>query len=82
MFLVTVFESAFNFHVLPILVHVATLHYFLFPFCVLTYKSVSPMPGPSKHRSGCSQSVIGLITGPPMEELENVPKELKGSATL
>jgi hypothetical protein len=32
--------------------------------------------------SGCSQSAIGWITGPPMEELEKVPKELKGSATL
>jgi hypothetical protein len=28
------------------------------------------------------QSAIGWITGPPMEELEKVPKELKGSATL
>jgi hypothetical protein len=34
-------------------------------------------PGPSKHKSA-----IGWITGPPMEELEKVPKELKGSATL
>ena len=25
---------------------------------------------------------IGWFTGPPMEELEKVPKELKGSATL
>ena len=32
--------------------------------------------------SGFSQSAIGWITGPPMEELEKVPKELKGSATL
>jgi hypothetical protein len=40
------------------------------------------MPGPSKHRSGCSQSAIGWITEPPMEKLEKVPKELKGSATL
>jgi hypothetical protein len=40
-------------------------------------------PGPSKHRSGCSQSTIGWITGPPMEELEKVSKELlKRSATL
>ena len=39
-------------------------------------------PGPSKHRSGCSQSAIGWITGLPMEELEKVPKELKGSASL
>jgi hypothetical protein len=38
--------------------------------------------GPSKHRSGCSQSAIGWITGPPMEELEKVPKDLKGSAIL
>jgi hypothetical protein len=36
----------------------------------------------SKHRSGCSQSAIGWITGPPMEELEEVPRELGGSATL
>jgi hypothetical protein len=36
------------------------------------------MPVPGKYRSGCSQS----STGPPMEELEKVPKELKGSATL
>jgi hypothetical protein len=38
--------------------------------------------GPGKHISGCSQSAIEWITGPPMEELEKVPKELKGSATL
>ena len=44
--------------------------------------SCKAMPGPSKHRSGCSQSAIGWITGPPMEELEKVTKELKGSATL
>ena len=44
--------------------------------------SCETMPGPGKHRSGCSQSAIGWITGLPMEELEKVPKELKGSATL
>ena len=44
--------------------------------------SCETMPGPSKHRSGCSQSANGWITGLPMEELEEVPKELKGSATL
>jgi hypothetical protein len=44
--------------------------------------SCETMPGPSKHRSGCSQSAIEWITGPPMEELEKVPKELKGTATL
>jgi hypothetical protein len=30
----------------------------------------------------CSQSANGWITGLPMEELEKVAKELKGSATL
>ena len=40
------------------------------------------MLGHNKHRSGCSLSAIGRNTGPPMEELEKVPKELKGSATL
>ena len=44
--------------------------------------SCETIPGPSKHRSGCSQSANGLITGLPMEELEKEPKELKGSATL
>jgi hypothetical protein len=34
---------------------------------------------PSKHRSGGTQSAIGWITGSPMEELEQVTKELKGS---
>jgi hypothetical protein len=28
------------------------------------------------------QSAIGWNTGPPMEELEKIPKELKGSAVL
>jgi hypothetical protein len=37
---------------------------------------------PGKYRSGCSQSSIGWNTGPLMKELEKVPKELKGSATL
>jgi hypothetical protein len=40
------------------------------------------MLGPSKHINGCSQSAIGWITGPPIEELEKVLKELKGTATL
>jgi hypothetical protein len=35
-----------------------------------------------KYRRRCSQSFIGWNTGPPMKELEKVPKELKGSATL
>jgi hypothetical protein len=29
-----------------------------------------------------AQSSIGWNTGPPLDELEKVPKELKGSATL
>ena len=44
--------------------------------------SCEALPVPCKYRSGCSQSSIGWNTGPPMEELEKVPKELKGSATL
>jgi hypothetical protein len=44
--------------------------------------SCETRPGPSKHRSGCSQSIIGWITWPPREELEKVSKELKRSATL
>jgi hypothetical protein len=44
--------------------------------------SCETMPGSGKHRSGCSQSAIGRITGPPIEKLEKVPKELKGSAIL
>ena len=49
------------------------------PDIALSHESM-PMPG--KHRSGCSQSSIEWNTEPPMEELEKVPKELKGSATL
>jgi hypothetical protein len=44
--------------------------------------SCESRPRPSKHISGCSQSAIGWITGPPMEELEKVSQELKRSATL
>ena len=44
--------------------------------------SCEAMPVPGKYRSGCSQSAIGWNTGRPMEELEKVLKELKGSATL
>jgi hypothetical protein len=44
--------------------------------------SCEAMPVPGKYRSRCSQSAIGWNTGLPMEELEKVPKELKGSATL
>jgi hypothetical protein len=34
------------------------------------------MPVPGKYRSGCSQSSIRWNTGPPMEKLEEAPKEL------
>ena len=44
--------------------------------------SCEAMPVPGKYRSVCSQSSIGWNTGPLMKELEKVPKELKGSATL
>ena len=44
--------------------------------------SCEAMRGPGKHRSGISQSANGWNTGSPMEELEKVPKELKGSAIL
>ena len=44
--------------------------------------SYEAMPVPGKYKSGCSQSSIGWNTGPPMKDLEKVPKELKGSATL
>jgi hypothetical protein len=49
------------------------------PDIAVSYEAMSV---PGKHRSRCSQSSIGWNTGPPMEELEKVPKELKGSATL
>jgi hypothetical protein len=44
--------------------------------------SFEAMPVPGKYRSACSLSSKGWNTGPPMEELEKVTKELKGSATL
>ena len=44
--------------------------------------SCEATPEPGKYRSGCSQSAIEWNTGPPIEELEKVPKELKGSAAL
>jgi hypothetical protein len=44
--------------------------------------SCEAMPVPGKYRTGCSQSSIGWNTWPLMEELEKIPKELKGSVTL
>jgi hypothetical protein len=40
----------------------------------LKIKACEVMPVPGKYRSGCSQSSIRWNTGPPMEELEKVPK--------
>jgi hypothetical protein len=40
------------------------------------------MPVPDKYRSGFSQSSIGWNIGASMKELEKVPKELMGSATI
>ena len=44
--------------------------------------SCEAMPVPGKYRIGYSQSSIGWYTRPLMWNLEKVPKELKGSATL
>jgi hypothetical protein len=44
--------------------------------------SCDVMPVSGKYRSGCSQSSIGWNTGPLMNELEKVPKEVKRSVTL
>jgi len=44
--------------------------------------SCEAIPVPGKYRSGYSHSSIGWNTGPPMEELEKVPKELTVSPTL
>jgi hypothetical protein len=44
--------------------------------------SCEAMPVHGKYRSGCSQSSIGWSKGFPINELEKVPKELKGSADL
>jgi hypothetical protein len=39
------------------------------------------MTVPGKYKSGCSQPFIGWNTGPLVEELEKVPKELTGFVT-
>jgi hypothetical protein len=43
---------------------------------------VVKLPGAWQTQKWMLTVAIGWNTGPPMEELENVPKELKGSATL
>jgi hypothetical protein len=37
---------------------------------------------PGKYRSGCSHLSIGWNIGPPMEQLEKVPKELKAEGVF
>jgi hypothetical protein len=66
----------------PIISHqTKTLLHMPARFCCKDPVSCEAMPVPGKYRSECSQSSIGWNTGSPMEELEKVPKELKGSAT-
>jgi hypothetical protein len=53
----------------------------------MDHPETAPPRGPShtqpgKYRSGRSQSSVRCNTGPPMEELEKLSKELKRSATL
>jgi hypothetical protein len=55
---------------------------FFFPIVIASSGGAENFSLEGKHRSGCSQSAIGWIRGSPMEELEKVSKELKGSATL
>jgi hypothetical protein len=59
-----------------------TLQFFLLKSLPDIALSLEAMSVPGKYRSGCSQSSIGRNTGLLMKELEKVPKELKGSATL
>jgi hypothetical protein len=40
--------------------------------------SCETMPGPSKHRSGCSQSAIGWITGPSNGGAREITQGAKG----
>jgi hypothetical protein len=42
----------------------------------------SAIKNENKYRSVCSRSSNGWNTGPLIKELQKVPKELKGSATL
>ena len=66
-------------HQTQTLLHMPERFYWQDPDIALSWETM-PMPG--KYRSGCSHSSIGWNTGPLMKELEKVPKDLKGSATL
>ena len=68
-----------NNHQTQTLLHMLERFYWQDPATAISYET---MPVPGKSRSGCSQSSIGWNTRPPMKDLEKVPKELKGSATL
>jgi hypothetical protein len=58
----------------------------VFLYLPLKYYGITPSMGvlfPILTQGKVStQSAIGWITGPPIEKLEKVPKELKGSANL
>jgi hypothetical protein len=51
-------------------------------FGYMRRRGIAGSSGNTMSRNGCSQSAIGWITGPPMEEPVKVLKELMGSATL
>jgi hypothetical protein len=72
----------------PIISHkTQTLLYMPARFCrkdpdIYIAVSCEAMPVPGKYRSRSSQSSIGWNTGPPMEDLEQLLKEMKKSAIL
>jgi hypothetical protein len=49
---------------------------------IYTMEYYSAIKNENKYRSVCSRSSNGWNTGPLIKELQKVPKELKGSATL
>ena len=66
-------------HQTQTLLHIPARFCWQDPDIAISYEA---MPVLGKYRSGCSQSSIRWNTGPLMRELEKVPKEPKGSATL
>ena len=59
-------------------IHLSVSAYHVSSFVIGLPHYCEATPVPDKHRNGCSQSAIGWNTGPPMEDLEKVPKELNG----
>jgi hypothetical protein len=55
--------------------------YFLFYYFQCIWFYVEALPELGKYGGGCSQPIIGLSTGTPMEVLEKELKEQKGFAT-